>query len=61
MWHSRQYRGGVPANKICAVQELEEKLYEISLDYRDEVAKQHNKKDFSMKMAEAYWKHSHSK
>lgn len=51
--------GGVPAKKICTVQELADKLYDISLDYRDEVSQLSQKKEITLKVAEAYWNHSH--
>lgn len=53
--------GGVPAKKICTVQEYADKLYDISLDYRNEVSQLSEKKEISAIVAEAYDKHAHKK
>ena len=53
--------GGVPAKKICTVQEFADKLYDISEDYQDEVRNLTQKKEITWKVAEAYRNRKHSK
>lgn len=50
--------GGVPAKKICTVQEYADKLYAIGLEYQDEISRLSGK-EITLKVAEAYWNHSH--
>ena len=45
--------GGVPAKRICTVQEYADKLYAISLSYDDGTLSSLSKQDCSLKVAEA--------
>lgn len=51
--------GGVPARKICTVQEYADKLYQISLSYNNQELLTLNKKDCSTMVAEIYWSDKH--
>lgn len=54
--------GGVPAKKICTLQEYGDKLYTISLSYTsNEALPTMGKKDCSVAVAEAYWHHNHER
>ena len=51
--------GGVPAKKICSVQDYADKLYSLSLNYNVESLSSMSKKDCSEKVAEIYWLSKH--
>lgn len=51
--------GGVPAKRICTMQEYADKLYSISLGYNDEELASMDKKTCSIKVAQAYWDSKH--
>ena len=51
--------GGVPAKKICTVQEYADKLYSISLGYKDIDLSQMSKRAASSKVADIYWENAH--
>ena len=53
--------GGVPAKRICTVQEYADKLYAISLTYDDGTLPSLGKQDCSLKVAEAYWQKQHER
>ena len=53
--------GGVPAKKICTVQEFADKLYEISKDYQDDVSCLSDERKISEIVADAYRNSIHNK